>query len=187
MTTYSDNLKKELLDLARKTISAEFNGESVDIPITLKESSLSTEKNGVFVTLKKRGDLRGCIGTIIGTKPFLESMKEMALQSSFHDPRFPALTQEELEETEIEISILTVPHKVKSWKDITIGQDGIILNCNHRSALFLPQVATEQNWDIETTLSHLSLKAGLSPEIWKSEQCEFSVFQATYFNESEVL
>lgn len=146
---------------------------------------------GVFVTLKDKNpkivenDLRGCIGTIIGREPLYEGVRRLAVESAFHDPRFMPLASDELQDVRIEISVLTPPSPVDSYHDIALGRDGILLSCSGRVAVFLPQVAAEQGWDLETTLTHLSLKAGLDADAWMDDVCTFEVFQAEVFGEDE--
>ncbi len=179
--------KIKLLRLARETISSHFeNREPESFKLLMDDRELSVN-NGVFVTLKKGEEeaLRGCIGTIVANVPIPESVRSNSIQSAFHDPRFQPLQKSELEDVEIEISILSLPHEMSSWRDIKIGRDGIIIRKSFQAAVFLPQVAPEQGWDLETTLTHLSLKAGLNPDEWRKPGCTFSTFTAEYFSENE--
>ena len=137
---------------------------------------------GGFVTLHKRGDLRGCIGEIVPRREVWKVVREQALNAAFHDPRFSPLSEDELGEVELELSILTPPKPVASWKDIVIGKHGMVLSKGGRSAVFLPQVAPEQGWGIEETLTHLSMKAGLPPDAWQSG-AEYLVFEAQVIHE----
>jgi len=151
---------------------------------------LLNEERGVFVTLKTpdaagRLQLRGCIGTIVGREPLCQGVRRYAKEAAFHDPRFYPLSEEEFDEIEIEISVLTPLRTVASYNDIVLGQDGIVLRNGFRSAVFLPQVAPEQGWTLEETLSHLSMKAGLPMVAWKDPETEFSVFQAEVFGEQD--
>ncbi len=181
----NNDLKKKLLKVARETIAEHLKIEKAELWQTLTGETELGEHNGIFVTLKINGELRGCIGNIVTDRPILESVRKMAIQSAFSDPRFCPLTNEEFEKIEIEISILSKPKKVGGINEIVLGRDGIILESGFHGALFLPQVATEQNWNLETTLTHLSLKAGLGRDIWKTDKCTFSTFQAEYFNEAD--
>ena len=104
--------------------------------------------------------------------------------AAFADRRFPQLQKEEYDQIKIEISALTAPSPVASAQAIRIGTDGMVLSKDGRSAVFLPQVAPEQGWDLETTLTHLSTKAGLAPDAWK-DGASFEVFQAEVFGEQE--
>ena len=107
-----------------------------------------------------------------------------AINSALRDYRFPQLTEKEIPYLEFEISALTPPKPVASYKDIVIGRDGMTISKDGRSAVFLPQVAPEQKWNLEQTLSHLSQKAGLSSNAWRTG-AKFTIFQAIVFNEKE--
>ncbi len=137
-----------------------------------------------FVTLKEKGELRGCIGEILPTQPLYKSVMVNAVNAAVQDPRFVPVTLSECNDITIEISALTTPKQVASYKDIRIGTDGIILQKNNKSAVFLPQVATEQKWGIEETLNNLAVKAGLQPQDWK-QGAAFFTFQAIVFGEKE--
>ncbi|MDZ8119351.1 AmmeMemoRadiSam system protein B [Pontiella agarivorans] len=172
--------KHTLLAFARYIISKELRP---DIPaVEIQPTPVMQEKRGVFVTLHKRGQLRGCIGEIFPRRPLIDAVNAQALNAAFHDPRFPKLRADELAEVDLEISVLTPPEPVDSWEHIEIGRHGIVLSCGPHSAVFLPQVATEQGWDLETTLTHLSVKAGRPSNAWKAD-CAFEVFEADVFGE----
>ena len=140
--------------------------------------------SGAFVTLTENGRLRGCIGQIVSNRPVLDTVREMAVSAGLHDPRFIPVTANELGKLDFEVSVLTEPTPVKGPEDIVIGRDGVILSKRGRSAVFLPQVAPEQGWDVPTMLTHLSLKAGLGPDDWKSG-ATFETFRAQVFNRRE--
>jgi hypothetical protein len=176
-----------LLKLARETLELylrEGRTPKVEIPEGLRRDLL-TQPRGVFVTLRKGDRLRGCIGTIVGQEPLVEGVVRQAVQSAVSDPRFPPVTPEELPGIRIEISVLTPLREVSGPGEIVLGRDGILLERGGHRAVFLPQVAPEQGWDLETTLTQLALKAGLGPEDWKDPQTRFSVFQAEVFEEPE--
>ena len=141
-------------------------------------------KMGAFVTLNDRttGALRGCIGEIMPMRPLVEAVAERAVDSARRDPRFMPVTESEIANLRVEVSALTPPKPVASWQDIVLGRDGMTLEKNGRFAVFLPQVAPEQGWDLATTLSYLSQKAGLPPEAWR-EGAAFETFQADVFHE----
>ena len=111
-------------------------------------------------------------------------MTALAVQSAFADPRFPPLRADEFEAVTIEISVLTPRRDVGSWREIEIGRHGMTLEKRGRAAVFLPQVAPEQGWTLEQTLTHLALKAGLGPDDWRSGT-SFTVFEAIVFGENE--
>lgn len=178
--------RKALLQLARKTLEFYFRTrrqpapEDVGVAITPGMQQVM----GAFVTLHEDGELRGCIGEIFPTRPLYEAVIERALDAALHDPRFMPVRAEELPQLEIEISALTPPHPVASYRDIVLGRHGMVLRKQGRSAVFLPQVAPEQGWDLPTTLSHLAMKAGLPAEAWQ-EGAEYTVFEAIVFGEHE--
>ena len=141
-------------------------------------------KMGAFVTLndKATGALRGCIGEIMPVRPLVEAVAARAVDSARHDPRFSPVSERELGGIRVEVSALTPPKPVASWRDIVLGRDGMTLEKGNAFAVFLPQVAPEQAWDLETTLSYLAQKAGLPPDGWR-EGAKFETFQAEVFHE----
>lgn len=175
--------KKMLLEFARKTIVNFLNSEKVplarDFDVALKR------KQGAFVTLRKKEDLRGCIGHIENDRPLCETIGSMALQAAFNDPRFQPLTVDELPEIEIEISVLTPDKKIDDAEEIIPGRDGVLLKKEGRQAVFLPQVATERHWNRYQLLDNLCIKAGFKIGSWKKDS-ELYVFQAIIFKESEL-
>ena len=176
-----------LLALARKTLEWYFRNGDYPEPKDLGITPTPNMKldRGVFVTLRKGGDLRGCIGEIYPTRPLYTAVMRRAIDAAVNDYRFSPVTAEELPQLDIEISVLTPPRPVVKWSDIVVGRDGIILEKNGRRSVFLPQVATEQKWDLETTLNHLAQKAGLAENEWR-EKTGFMVFQADVFGEKSL-
>jgi AmmeMemoRadiSam system protein A len=174
--------RKYLLSLARETIDRFLAVKMTPLP------RLSTQarrmKRGVFVTLKKRGNLRGCIGRMVPDRPLAELVGAMALESAFEDTRFNPVTLRELPDLEVEISVLTPMQRVAGAGDIVVGRDGVLLQKGGRSAVFLPQVATEQGWTRDEMLDHLSMKAGLPADAWR-DNTAFSTFQAIVFSEKD--
>ena len=183
MDAYTDEQKKEILSFVRNTIKNKLE-KSENITVFTTPEYLK-EEGSCFVTLHtKSRQLRGCIGNIIAFESLYDNLRRNALSSAFQDPRFrPVSSTEELSDLEIEISILTPPETIDSYEDIIIGEHGVILKNGGQNAVFLPQVAPEQGWDIETTLTHLSMKAGLPSDAWKSPGTEFAVFKAIVFGE----
>jgi hypothetical protein len=178
--------KKVLLRLARQSIAQQFMPPTQKKDATLMAPIASAgliAPAGAFVTLTtKQGDLRGCIGRIVTNDPLFVTVRNMAKAAAFEDSRFSPLSAKELENIVIDISLLEPPVKIASWKDIIIGKRGVILTKGPASAIFLPQFAPEQKWDIATTLEHLSLKAGLASDAWK-EGCTFEVFEGCEIKE----
>lgn len=174
--------KKSLLLFARETISRFLLTETV--PLARGFNANLRQPCGVFVTLKKKGELRGCIGRIIGDEPLCKLVGAMAIQAALNDRRFSPLSPDELNDIEIEISVLTPMKQVSGAGDIVIGRDGVLLSKGGHSAVFLPQVATEQGWGREEMLDNLCRKAGLNSGCWK-KGTQFSTFQAVMFSEAE--
>jgi AmmeMemoRadiSam system protein B/AmmeMemoRadiSam system protein A len=175
----TDSDKIGLLRLARHCIASSFRKD--DMPAWHMTPGMQ-KTMGAFVTLHKDGQLRGCIGEISPHRALFEAVKEQAVNAAFYDPRFPRLQEAELGTVDIEISALTAPQPIPSYREILIGKHGIVLSKDSRSAVFLPQVPIEQGWDLPETLTQLSLKAGLDPDAWQSA-CEFQVFEAIVFGE----
>jgi len=179
--TLSD--KKALLAFARETLSRIFLTDTV--PLARGLNAALQQSRGVFVTLKKKGALRGCVGRIIGDEPLGKIVGTMTVQAAFHDSRFNPLIADELNDIDIEISVLTPMKQVADAADIVVGRDGVLLSKEGHHAVFLPQVATEQGWDREKLLDHLCMKAGLSAGSWK-KGTQLSTFQTVVFSESEL-
>jgi len=175
-----------LLKLARQTISYYLeNGEAPEpAQLGIDIGPKLQTKRAAFVTLKKGMRLRGCIGDIMPRQALYQSVISHAINAAVNDRRFQPVTAAELEALHIEISALTVPEQVGSAQDIRIGTDGVILQKGGRSAVFLPQVAPEQGWNVEQTLGNLAQKAGLSADAWR-EGASFLVFQAEVFGEDQ--
>lgn len=146
-----------------------------------KPESPLMKLHGVFVTLKRDGKLRGCMGTVTGNSPLYLNIWDIARSAAFSDPRFPALTKAEWPTTSLEISVLSEPVVVKDIKNIKIGDDGLILSYNGKSGVFLPQVPVENNWNLDQYLDQLCLKAGVPAGSWKNDGAVISSFEAQAF------
>ncbi len=182
---YTKEQKITLLKIARDTMES-YIREGKNIDINIDDEKLK-EKRGAFVTIHKDGQLRGCIGNIMPVDKLYLTISNMAIQSSTRDPRFSPVNDRELDDIEIEISVLTVPEKVRSADDIVLGRDGVIVKKGFQSGVYLPQVADETGWSKEKFLSSLCYsKAGLSPDAWKDKSTELYIFQAEVFNEKEL-
>ena len=183
----TDEDKKQLLLLARKTMVYALQNrrvpEASDLGITISDAMRPAR--AAFVTLKKNSQLRGCIGDIFPQRPLYKSVITNAIHACVNDRRFAPVSQDELKNITIEISALTAPAPIVSADEIRIGTDGVVLNKDGQSAVFLPQVAPEQGWDVNQMLTQLSLKARLAADGWK-EGASFLVFQADVFGENEI-
>jgi len=174
-----DKMRSELLTFARAVITRKLQG----IPCHTPSDKAYAELKGVFVTIHKHGELRGCIGYIRGYKNIVDSVQEMALSAAFRDPRFPPLRADELPVIRLEISILSPMIPVEDIADITIGRDGLYLEHPYSSGLLLPQVATEWGWDRDTFLAQLCRKASLPNKSWLDKDARLYRFSAEIFAE----
>ena len=173
--------KSFLLSLARRTIERIALGKT---PATEDfYSDTLMEKTGVFVTLHKDGDLRGCIGYMEGNRPLQVAVSEMAAAAAFEDPRFPQITSDEMKDIQIEISVLSPLVLIKSIDEIEIGKHGLIIEKGFNKGLLLPQVAIENNWDRQKFLEFTCLKASLSANDWQEKDTKLYIFSADIFSE----
>ncbi len=184
----NDAQRSFLLALARATVEATATGRraprAADFAASrgLEPGPSLREPRGAFVTLTVNGMLRGCIGHIEPVAPLADSVVENAVAAASRDPRFRPVSAEETAALRVEISVLSPLRPVSGPEEIEIGRHGIVLARGRARAVFLPQVAPEQGWDLPTTLHHLSLKAGLEPEAWRAG-ARFEVFEAEVFGE----
>ena len=185
-----DQLTREegnfLLEIARKSLKSYIKDKKT---YTIEENHpsltpLLKDKGACFVTYHKKGNLRGCIGTLMASKPLYKEVLQKAIDAAIHDPRFPAIQTQEIEQVHIEVSVLFPPTPIKSLEEFIIGQHGIIFTKAHYSSVFLPQVALEQDWTKEQTMQHLCLKAGLPPNAWEKDS-QMHIFKTQYFSEPE--
>lgn len=176
----SDKDKALLLKIAKETIECKV--KKAKIPEYNISSEILKENRGAFVTIKKHGNLRGCIGYIQAIKPLYQTVQEMAEAAALHDNRFPPVTEGELDDLEIEISVLTPLKKITDVNQIQVGKHGILIRRGYYSGLLLPQVATENNWDREKFLEQTCFKAGIyDKNCWKDKDTEIYIFSAEIF------
>lgn len=178
----TDLQKTILLQTAKNAIRAAVKGKKISKPNT-KDTEL-LKKQGCFVTIKNCEQLRGCIGNFTSDKPIIEMVSNMAVSAAKYDPRFTAdrITEQELDEINIEISILSPLKKTKAPLSLRLGIDGIYIQNGCNSGCFLPQVATETGWTKEQFLSYCcSHKAGLEPNAWKDPNTEVYLFNCEVF------
>jgi AmmeMemoRadiSam system protein B/AmmeMemoRadiSam system protein A len=180
----SDKDKKDLLAIARNTVEyyvknhakSEIDGKNL--------SSILKTNCGTFVTLKKHGNLRGCIGRFDASEPLYKVVQDMAIASSTQDYRFSPVESDEIPELEIEISVLTPMRRINSINEIKLGKHGIYIREGNRSGTFLPQVAVETGWTKEEFLGHCAQdKAGIGWDGWKD--AELYIYEALVFSEKE--
>jgi AmmeMemoRadiSam system protein A len=172
--------QKALLHLAREALSTYLKtGDTLEKEIT---DPVLNDRRGVFVSLKAKGELRGCIGYPIPYKSLYKTVIDAAVAAASSDYRFLPLTTEDLPETKIEISVLTLPRPARDISEIKVGIHGIIISKGPNKGLLLPQVPLEWNWDLETYLEHGCQKAGLNKNEWKKD-VKIEIFSAQVFSE----
>lgn len=141
------------------------------------------QDRGAFVTLKERGQLRGCIGYIAPMKPLCQTVRDVAAAAALEDPRFRPVELRELGELEYEVSVLSPLRRVTDFKQIKVGQHGLVAWRGGKEGLLLPQVPVEQKWDRTTFLEQTCVKAGLPADAWKDEATDIFMFSALVFGE----
>jgi AmmeMemoRadiSam system protein A len=171
-----------LLKIARSTIEAHLEGHRT--PQVAADTPGLRLQRGAFVTLHEKGSLRGCIGQFTSQDPLTEVVGSMAIAAASEDPRFSPVASGEMKDIHIEISVLSPPASLADWRSVRLGVDGVIVRRGSASGVFLPQVATETGWDLETFLGELcSQKAGLPRESYKDPATKIFTFQADVFSE----
>ncbi len=179
----TDAEKKELLTIARESIKARLKNESYT-PRT--DSAMLLQENGLFITLKHKGELRGCLGRFDAAGCLLKDLAaQLAADSATGDSRFTPITLSELPDTSISISVLSPESKINGPEDILIGKHGIKIIKGTQSGTLLPQVASERDWDALTFLQHTCTKADLMPDAWKDTATDIYVYEAEVFSDTE--
>lgn len=170
-----------LLNFARKSIKAKIQGEN---PPSFDENfPRLREEQGAFVTLNKYAKLRGCIGVTQGAKPLYQTVQDVAEAAAFQDPRFQPLSEAELPNITIEISVLSPMRKISNTKKIKVGRHGLFIKLGNAQGLLLPQVATYNGWSRQTFLEHTCIKADLPKDAWRNPETEIMTFEAQVFGE----
>lgn len=177
--------KEEALKIAKDTLVEYLNNKKT--PLVKPENEVLSQPLGAFVTLKKKGELRGCIGEFEPKEPLYQVIQEMTIASATKDTRFPPVEPSELSSIKIEISVLSPKKRIGNWQEIKIGKQGVVIQKDSRSGTFLPQVATETGWSLEEFLTQLcSQKAGLSSNCYKDLDTQIYVFEAQVFAEESL-
>ncbi|MFC2115701.1 AmmeMemoRadiSam system protein A [Bacteroidota bacterium] len=180
----SEENKKTLLEIARKTIET-FIETGKTLPLNNADYSPSLQAhNGAFVSLHKKGQLRGCIGRFMPEKPLYEVVRNMSIAASTRDHRFKPVKAGELDEIELEISVLTPPQRIYDPSEIQLGKHGIYIKKNSNSGTLLPQVVIETGWNLEEFLGHCSRdKAHIGWDGWRD--AELYTYEALVFKEKD--
>jgi AmmeMemoRadiSam system protein A len=174
--------KRLLLDLARYALISAIEG--TEPPTSPPCDVPSAELTGAFVTLRHRGQLRGCIGEINSKESLVKVITRCARAAALEDPRFRPVRRDEIAEIKIDISILSPPRESKA-EEIEPGKHGLIVSRGYRRGVLLPQVATERGWGAQRFLEETCVKAGLEPEAWKSRGVMIETFTAEAFGETD--
>lgn len=184
MISMTDDQKKNMLAAARKAMADKLG---IDCPAQPDLSDgVFNEQYGIFVTVHKFSQLRGCIGYVKGERPLRDAVNDMAISAAFRDPRFPELTAAEYDEIDIEISVLSPLEEVDSLEEIEVGTHGLVITRGYHSGLLLPQVAVEQNWDRFSFIQNACYKAGLPHDAWQQEDTVIEKFSALVFGEKDL-
>ena len=174
--------QKRLLQIARESITS-FVRNGKRKSFTEKDPALN-DQLGAFVTLHEKGELRGCIGNMIAQGPLYKTIADMAIEAATGDPRFKAISPDEIDKIDLEVSVLSPFKRIASIDEIKIPGHGVLVRRGFSSGVYLPQVATETGWGKEEFLSSLCAhKAGLEPDAWKDPSTEIYIFSAEVFGE----
>lgn len=176
--------KKTLLKIARESITSAIKNRVIP-EYKINDVMLNT-MCGAFVTLHSDGNLRGCIGNITAETPLWETVRNMALESALRDPRFPSISAYELEDIDIEISVLSPLKKIKNLEEIKVGKHGLFIKKGFCQGLLLPQVATDYKWNEIQFLEQTCYKAGLNKDCYKQVTTEIFIFSAIVFGEKDL-
>jgi len=180
----TDSDKKKLLSIARSAME-EAAGSTGTGAVERDEATSDTllARAGAFVSLHKKGRLRGCIGRFEADDPLADTVADMAVAASRNDPRFSQVSPDETVDIDIEISVLTPLHRISDVSEIEVGTHGLYIIRDIRRGTLLPQVATERGWDRETFLEETCIKAGLRRDAWRDADTEIYVYEAVVFGE----
>lgn len=173
--------KRALLGLARSTIASWLGRPGATAP----DDALPGVNGGAFVSLHRWGSLRGCIGTFATDQPVVDTVRDMALAAASSDPRFPPLRDDELDDVNLEISVLSPRWRATSIDEIQVGVHGLSIQRGAHRGVLLPQVATRFGWDRDTFLEETCRKAGLPPDAWKDPTTRLELFTAEVFAEDD--
>ena len=179
---FNSEQREKLLQIARSAI-AHYLKTGKKLEIEIEDDALKQDM-GAFVTLHKKGQLRGCIGNMQAEGPLYLTVRDMAIAAAVEDPRFRPLTSKELDDVDIEISALSPMRMIDDYNEIEAGKHGVMVRMGFRGGVYLPQVATENGWDREEFMNSLcASKAGIPMDAWKTGKADMYVFTAEVFGE----
>ncbi len=177
----TDDEKTELLRIARATLRE--YARSGHVPPGKPHRKVLCDNAGVFVSLHKGDELRGCIGVTDESMPLYKAIQEMAVAAANRDSRFASVSGDEVDELTIEVSVLGPRERITSADDLIVGKHGVRVAVGDQRGLLLPQVATEHDWDADTFLDKACTKAGLAEGAWRADDATIEVFTAQVFDE----
>jgi len=180
-----DHEKNELLALARKSVEFAVKEKKAYEPPASSSETLNQER-GAFVTLKKSGELRGCVGYTSAMKPLYMTVRDTATLAALRDSRFQPVSAGELGQLDYEISVLSPLRRVRDIREIKVGEHGLLMKNGIYEGLLLPQVPVEQKWDRQTFLEETCAKAGMPSKCWKDENTDIFMFTAVVFGETRL-
>jgi len=176
--------KQQLLTIARKSVeSAVRDRKKYELPTDLPKALL--QDRGAFVTITRKGDLRGCIGFTAPVESLAMTVRDVATHAALNDPRFGPVTASELPDLRYEVSVLSPLRHVADVSQIKVGENGLLIKEGEREGLLLPQVPREQGWQRKTFLEQTAVKAGLPPDAWRDKDADLFMFTAIVFHEAE--
>lgn len=174
--------QKELMDIAWKSMRRTVRGEDVEQPQGQSKSfnseSMLSQVMGAFVSLYNNGELRGCLGVIASETSLAETVSQLAGRSATEDPRFPSVTEDELDDIQIEISVLSPLREISAIEEIQVGKHGLFIVAGMYRGLLLPQVAVKHRWNVTRFLEETCVKAGLPRDQWRHAETNIYIFSA---------
>ena len=176
--------QRALLAVARRSLVSAVTDQK--LPALDFSYAVLQERRGAFVTLHRRGQLRGCIGYVLPLYPLRETVEQAARAAAVRDPRFPPVSPDELPEIDIEISVLSPMRRVQDVRQIEVGVHGLMIKKGAHTGLLLPQVAPQYAWDREHFLRQTCIKAGLPPDAWQEGDADILMYSAQVFGEQDV-
>ncbi len=174
--------QKELMDIAWKSIRRTVCGKDAERSQEQRKSfpgeSMLSQPAGAFVSIYNSGELRGCLGVIVSETSLAETVSQLAGRSATEDPRFQAVTEDELDEIQIEISVLSPLREISAIEEIQVGKHGLFVVAGMYRGLLLPQVAVKHHWNVTRFLEETCVKAGLPRDQWKHAETSIYIFSA---------
>jgi AmmeMemoRadiSam system protein A len=177
----SDDDRRELVRIAKATLReyVEFG----EVPPGKPHRERLLEPAAVFCSLHRHGSLRGCMGTTSFEMPLYRAVEEMAVAAASRDPRFPPVSLEELQECEVELSVLSALEQISDESEVEVGRHGLMITKGYRRGLLLPQVASKRGWSSTQFLEETCTKAGLPRDAWREPDAKIERFEAQVFDE----